>query len=69
MEQPYLMKGRGIGSDHRAARYGHGGRGTLLQVENPILDSNVDWQPLAPDYITDNNNATLFKRETIVIPL
>ena len=51
VEQLDLVKGRGIGTDHRVAGERgrrHGGRGTLLDQQNTVDHLDVDWKPVTP---------------------
>lgn len=50
MKQPDLVKGRGIWVHNSLAGDGgrYGGRGTLLDTEDPIVHANVNRKPVTP---------------------
>lgn len=51
VQETDLVKGRGIWPHDSVARDGrHGGRGTLLDMEDPILNTDIDRKPFTPEH-------------------
>lgn len=50
MEEPYLVQGQCIRSHYSLTGDGrHVGRGGTLDQQDALLDTDVDWKPLAPE--------------------